>query len=243
MVEYQLLMQLNGGTSVQTVYIYLDDSGVLHKKQKYFVYAGYVFFGKNEKDKARREYKKLSDNIKNKLIDCQEVKSFGLAPKHKRSLTNVLKKYESLSVCVDIKRVYNNILENKMSIHRYKDYVLKRAIKAKFNQLIQNGRLNPNEDIHLILNIDEQPTSTNGFYDLKSSIFEELKNGVMNFDYGTIHKPILFANFEVDVFFRDSKNDYLIQAADILANSIWSSHVRAIPRMRNKINHIYLQLP
>lgn len=228
---------------MQTIYIYLDDSGVLHNNEKYFVYAGYLFFGKKERDDARRQYRTLSDKIKRSIDGCEEVKSYGLKPKHKRSLNRVLNKYESLSVCVDIKRVYDHILSEKKSIHRYKDYVLKRCIKGKFMELIRRGLLNPNEDVYLILNIDEQPTSTNGYYDLRSSILEELKYGIRNFDYGITHQPILYGNFNIDVFFRDSKRDYLIQASDILANSIWCSHVFRNPHLRNKTNHFYLQLP
>lgn len=227
---------------MKTIYMYFDDSGVFHKKERYFVYGGYVFFSKEERDKARREYRTLSDKIKAKL-ECDEVKSYGLKAKHKRSLNNVMKKYESLSVCINIRDIKEYILADKRSIHRFKDYALKRCIKAKFIQLIRDGLVNPDEDIHLIVNVDEQPTSTDGFYDLRSSIKEELRYGVGNFNYAVFHPPILNGDFEVDVYFRDSKNDYLIQAADILANSIWCSHKFKNPNLRNKLNHFYLQLP
>ncbi|MCM0627478.1 DUF3800 domain-containing protein [Lysinibacillus sp. OL1_EC] len=228
---------------MQTIYIYLDDSGVFHRNDRYFVYGGYLFLDKKEKDTARRKYRKLSDQIKATIDGCVEVKSFGLAAKHRRALYNVMKPYESLSVCVNTRRINKDIMSEKKSIHRFKDYALKRCIKSKFMDLIRKGKIDPNEDVNLIICIDEQGTATNGYYDLKSSIYEEFIHGVHNFDYSVFHKPILYGNLMIDVSYKTSISDYLIQASDIIANTIWHSHTHSKHQLRNKTNHFYLQLP
>lgn len=229
---------------LQTIFIYIDDSGVFHTNDRYFVYAGYLFLGREEKDNALRKYRTLSNKIKAKIDGCVEVKSYGLDFKNRRSLYNIMKSYESLSLCVNTKRVRKDIMKDKKSIHRFKDYALKRCIKGKFVDLIRRGMINPKEDVNLIINIDEQGTATNGYYDLRASIYEEFINGIQNFDYGTFHKPILFGNLNVQVNYRTSVSDYLIQASDIIANRIWCSHIQSKPKLRDKKgNHFYLQLP
>lgn len=178
------------------------------------------------------------------LNRTRELKACGLNIKYKRALFNILKSYESLSVCIDLQKVHKDIMSHKKSIHRYKDYALKRCIKGKMIDLINRRLLDPNEDITLIINIDEQTTASNGYYDLSSSIYEEFISGIYNFDYGVFHKPILFGNLKVHVYYKASIHDYLIQASDIIANRIWSSYVYSNPNLRNKTgNHYYLQLP
>ena len=62
---------------VQHLYYYFDDSGVLHNnsKEEYFVYAGYVFIGRENRDKASRKYKSLIRNIRNKTGMEVELKA------------------------------------------------------------------------------------------------------------------------------------------------------------------------
>lgn len=154
-----------------------------------------------------------------------------------------MKNEESVGLTVDISRVHNSILDDKKSIHRYKDYVLKRLVKNKMNDLIGRGLVDPYQDIKLRICVDEQGTATNGIYNFKESVYEELKTGISNFNYGTFYEPIVFGNFEIGVEYCDSKNNYLIQASDILANRIWVSFKIGDRGMRNIPNHMCLKLP
>lgn len=228
---------------LQQLYFYIDDSGVLHTNEDYFIYAGYVFLNAEDKDIAKRKYKTLADNIGKKLKINNELKSAQLAPKHKRALYNVLKHEHSLCVCVHNKDVYDNIMNNKQSRHRYKDYILKRAIKQRIIKLIQLGYVNPQEFVSLKIHIDEQLTATDGYYDLESTIYEELVKGINNFDYNTFYPPILKGGAKIKIKFLDSKNDYLIQASDVLANRFRASYILHNPKLRRKPNHCDLQFP
>lgn len=227
------------------VVFFFDDSGVLHKNEPsgYFVYAGYVFTDRETLDSAKRKYINANKKIKKSLNRTDELKAANLAPKHKRALFNSVSEFESVAVVVDISRVYNHILADKKSICRYKDYVLKRCVKNKLSELLSSGSLSKDEDIRIVIYIDEQLTATNGYYDLRDSIMEELKFGIVNFDYG-IHHPHLFdGDVQVEILYCDSSMNYLIQASDILANRIWTSYRTNNQKLREIDNHMVLTFP
>ena len=70
------------------------------------------------------------------------------------------------------------------------------------------------------INIDEQTTKTNGYYNLKDSIVEELKYGTFNYNYGYVNKPIINSELEVNVCYQKSDKSYLIQASDLIAGTV-----------------------
>lgn len=135
----------------QEVIFFFDDSGVLHKNEPsgYFVYAGYVFTDRKELETARRKYIHSNKALKDSLNRIDELKAANLSAKHKRSLFNSVKIYDSVAVVVEISRVYDYILADKKSICRYKDYILKRCVKSKIKTLISNGDISKNDDIKI----------------------------------------------------------------------------------------------
>lgn len=217
---------------MQEIYFYLDDSGVLHRNanEQFFVYAGYVFLSHAEKDKALAAYRKASRTVN--PTPEQELKAHGTKGKTKRYLNSILRDYESLACIVDTKRIYPNILCNKKSIHRYKDYCLKRIAKAKLANLISQQKIDPTTPTILRFFIDNQPTSTDGIYNLRESIREELACGISNFDYGVFHAPIFTGSLTVTTSFCDSRYQPLIQAADIFANCVFTQR-----NYNPKLNH------
>jgi len=218
---------------------------VLHKNEKsgYFVYAGNVFIGKEAKDNAYRKYKATVQKLKKDLHMSGELKASRLFQKHRRTLFNALKYSESVSVAVKISKVYEYILNQSRSVCRFKDFVLKLCIKNKLQELLSRGLLQSDQDITIHVLVDEQLTSSNGYYTLKDSIFEELSVGIHNFNYGVTHSPIFFGKVTVDVQFCDSKTNFLIQASDILANRIWCSYKDNQPDLRKIDNHLDLTFP
>ncbi len=230
----------------QKVYFFFDDSGVLHRNEGsgYFVYGGFVFTSREELDSAKRKYINANKLIKAELNRTDELKAAGLGAKHKRSLYMSVREYESVSCSVRIAGVYNSILSDKKSICRYKDYVLKRCIKAKLKELIALGKISADKDITIEVNVDEQLTATDGYYSLRDSIMEELQHGIQNFDYGTFHNPVFNAEVKVHLKYCESKYNYLIQASDILANRIWASFCIPKKDLLDKIpNHLHLTFP
>lgn len=227
------------------VYFFFDDSGVLHKNEPsgFFVYAGYIFTSRKELDDAKRKYINANKKLKASRGICGELKASMLGPSQKRSLFNSIKEYESISAAVDISRVYDYILSDKKSRCRYKDYVLKICVKRKLNDLIARGILSHNDDVSILIYIDEQLTATNGYYDLRDSIMEELRHGIANFNYGVRHAALFTGDVRVSIEYCDSKNNYLIQASDIIANRIWTSYRVCNPKLREIPNHMALTFP
>lgn len=230
---------------MKNIYFYVDDSGVLHRhaKNQYFIYAGYCFLGKDHRENAHRKYRTVSDRIKRGLHLHCEVKTCRIKPKQKNKLYKIMRGYDSFSVAVKISEIRSYILNDKNSIHRYKDYVLKRIIKEEVKKLLFMGKIANNEEIHIHIFVDEQNTATNGIYGLGDSVQEELAKGISNFNYGTFYKPILHGKLFVDVTYCDSSKDYLIQASDILANRIWDSYYLNNEKLRSLDNHTSLILP
>lgn len=230
---------------LQEVFFFFDDSGVFHKNAPggYFVYAGYVFTSREELNDARRKYIHANKKLKKALGRTDELKACNIEIKHKRALFNSVKDFNSTAVVVDISRVYDYILSDKKSICRYKDYVLKRCVKNQLKRFIADGNIVKDKDVVINIYIDEQLTATNGYYDLRDSIMEELQHGIVNFDYGITHQHLFDANVKVNIEYCDSSHNYMIQASDILANRIWKSYVTNNRKLRKINNQTILTFP
>ncbi len=215
----------------QIICINIDDSGKLVDGEKVSIYAGLVFTSKQEKDKFITQYRSIVQDIKckyckkNILIcssnkSCPELKHNMLKPKHNRQLMNYIRKYSILSCIINNDKVYPNIKADTASRGRFLDYSLKLLIKQTVRGLIKENRIDPNLPIKLVINIDEQTTKTNGYYNLRDGIIEELKYGIYNYNYSSFHTPIVNSDLEVLVHYQKSEKSYLIQASDLVAGTV-----------------------
>lgn len=232
----------------QIISIYLDDSGVFTtgNNSRFFVYGGYSFTNDKDRLTAKSIYKKRVSEIRNSLglTNGDELKAAILSARHKRSLFETLKRYNTVDVAVDLGSVNSSILENKLAVHRYKDYVLKRLVKAEVERLIGSSEIDPYRPAELKVYIDQQHTSTDGYYTLSESISEELNHGIHNFNYGIFFPPLFKAPVKVSISFCDSSNNFLIQASDILANRIFTAYNYNLPKLTKDIpSHTHLDLP
>lgn len=216
---------------LQTIYINIDDSGKLVDSEKVSIYAGLVFTSKDEKDKFITQYRSIVQSIKCKYCKkdihicndnkyCPELKHSMLKPKHNRQLMNYIKNYSVLCCVINNDKVYPNIKHDTASRGRFLDYSLKLLIKQCVKGLIKENKINPNVPIKLVLNIDEQTTKTNGYYNLKDGIFEELKYGIYNYNYSITHTPIINSDLDVILHYQKSEKSYLIQSADLVAGTV-----------------------
>lgn len=228
---------------MKKISIFIDDSGVFHSNHNYFVYAGFCFISDEDKISAKRRYRSLNTRIRRANAIEGELKASTLERRHKNALFKVLKDEISFSVSVNLSSVRTGIMTDKKSRQRFKDYALKRVVKNLFKKLLEQGLISKNDDIELFVNIDQQGFATNGLYGLGDGILEELKYGITNFNYGTFYPPILEGKFVVHTKSCVSENDYLIQAADILANRIWNSYEKQLIKLRHIPNHTFLNLP
>lgn len=224
-------MEKINGIDKQIVYINIDDSGKLVDSEKVSIYAGLVFISKKEKDKFITQYRSIVKDIRCKYCkediticnsnkSCPELKHNMLKAKHNRQLMNYIKKYSILCCVINNDKVYPNIKFDTASRGRFLDYSLKLLIKQTIKGLIKENRINPNLPIKLVINIDEQTTKTNGYYNLKDGIIEELKYGIYNYNYGIYNTPIVNSELEVEVCYQKSEKSYLIQASDLIAGTV-----------------------
>lgn len=203
---------------MQDIYINLDDSGKLSNHELLSVYGGIVFFSKKEKDKFITEYRSIIDSIKYKYDS--EIKNINIHSGDKRRIMNYIKKYYTIALIIKNNEVYSYIKESKSSKGRFLDYSVRRLIKDMIKCLIKNKIINPKEDIIITLNIDEQSTKNNGYYNLKDGLLEELKYGVTNYNYARVFSPLIKGNLFIKLHYQDSKKSYQVQAADLLAGTI-----------------------
>lgn len=216
------------------IYILMDDSGKLNSNENLCIYGGLFFYSNKDYINFINKYKSIIDSIKcsycskditNCGQDCVEIKGTSkLKPKDKRRLFNLLKKQNNYGVFINNNRVYDKIMSDKAARGRYSDYAQKRIVKEIVLYSIRNKSIDSNKELSLNIKIDEAKTKSNGYYNLKDSIYEELVNGIINYDYSTIHKPLLTNGLKIKVRTFNSKYNFGIQGADIISHYLHSQY-------------------
>jgi len=216
------------------IFILMDDSGKINSNENSCIYGGLFFFSNTEYINFINKYKSIINNIKCSYCrknntdcnkDCTEIKgTTKLKPQDKRRLFNLLKKQNNYGVFINNKKLYNHIMNNKAARGRYSDYAQKRIIKEIVMYAINNNKINVNKEVSLNIKIDEAKTKSNGYYNLKDSIYEELVNGIINFDYSIIHKPILNKGLNLKVRNYNSKYHFGIQGADMISHYLHNQY-------------------
>ncbi len=259
MTEEQIKLDEETKTSntIQTIYIDMDDSGVLHLNDQFCIYGGVCFASKDERDTFVREYKKIVDTIKcyyckskeikpNCNHKCPEIKDTNITPKHKRWLFNLVKRQTNYAVIINNQKITSNKMETKQERGRFRDYCQRRIIKEILKFYIQKGNINPNNPVKLIIRIDQQGTSTDTNRQFVEDIKKELTIGHVNFNYQIKYSPILFSDLEVDLKYVLSHTHECIQASDFVAGetrrAMISQNVRPIHMQLEYLN-IRLLLP
>lgn len=217
-------------TDWQHIYIYMDDSGKISRFEDYAIFAGIVFSNNKMKSEFVNKYRQINREIHCKYCkqalpecnhDCPEVKAISIDNSDRRRIINLSKKHVTFGTVIMSKTIQTkDIFDRPQSKGRFNEYAQRRIIKKTMQYLISKKIVNPNKPVYLHLNIDKMPTKTNGYYTLQEGIREEFIYGIINFNYQRRFSPILFGDFEIDLRYKDSKTDFGIQMADILANTI-----------------------
>ena len=219
----------------QFVYISLDDSGKLTRKEEVSVYGGLVFLSKKEKDKFITQYRSIIKDIKGHYSTNQEIKNTSIKKSDKRRVMNYLKKYYVVGLVIKNNEIYDHIVDDKASKGRFIDYSMRRLIKEIIKALIKNKNIDSHQPIKMIINIDEQTTKSNGYYNLRSGIIEELKYGINNFNYASNINPIIHNDLDVQLQYQNSKYCYVVQAADLLAGTIRRTALDSMDKLNDLV--------
>lgn len=215
----------------QYIYICMDDSGVLSENEPYACFGGLVFTSKSTKDKFRKSYYKIVDDLKCGYCDqnmplcnrkCVEIKNLNLHSNHKRWIMNLIKKEYAYCVVIENRRVSKYVFESKESKNRFLDYAKKRVIKRVVEDLINKSIIDLNKPVFIEIECDQSNTATNGYFNsLRESVLSELKHGTVGDIWNGLSgfKPTLRELTDVSVTFHNSKTNTLVQAADLIAGS------------------------
>lgn len=225
------------------IYIYSDESGVFDNKHyEYFVYGGLIFLNKKDKNNTTNKYISVEKKIRQimNLSSDIEIKASFLHDniKYKRWLYNVLSKCYKFGVVIKQKEVYSSIYKTKESKRRHLDYAFKRALKDELLFLESNNVLTLTNIENVNIFVDEHTTATDGIYDLKESIINELKYGTYNMQFNTFYQPIIPSLKCLKLEFTDSKKSILVRASDIIANKIYSDMLKNRTIQQSLYNHI-----
>lgn len=212
----------------QEIFILIDDSGKFNINESSCIYGGLFFYSSNDYMNFINKYKSTiksircnycSQTIKSCNKECIEIKgTTKIKPEHNRRIFNLLKKQNNFGVFINNNKIYPNIINNKAARGRFTDYAQKRIIKEIILYSINNNKIDINKPINLYIKSDECSSKTNGYYNLKDSIYEELVNGIINYDYSIIHRPILKNTLTINYKTYNSQNHFGIQSADFIAH-------------------------
>lgn len=201
-------------------YIFLDDSGQLHYKYphgNYFIYGG-LLIKEQDLHGINKSYRNFIKNIKKQKGINGELKTVKMDIPTRRRMLKRLARYscEQVFVTVNIRNLVRLNFDNKKDVVRYKNYVIRRLI----DRLITTKKI-PDSCELIELNIDNQ----NIAHSAKDSLEDHLINFFNEENYYLIHKQYDTTSFRTDfkVFYKDSKTNYLLQAADLLANTMFNA--------------------
>ena len=228
------------------IYVYSDESGVFDKEHNdYFVFGGLILLGTEGKENWSRKYSSVEKTLRaNKGVAADyELKATQITNKEKGKLFRSLNGCYKFGVVIREKNVLDRIYLSKKDKQRYLDYAYKIAVKRAFENLVQDGIINPDEVDRLYFYVDEHTTATNGRYELEEALEQEFKLGTYNYRYDTYYPPIFKKMKDVQLEYCNSESKLLVRAADIVANKIFylaRNEKRKELRDIQNLNVIYL---
>lgn len=208
----------------------MDESGLLNSHERCVVYGGIFFVNEIGMKQFRKQYAMLIETMRCGYCkkrdecdhDCPEIKHVNTL--HKKNNLKRIRKYiskgELFFVSIDTTRIYPSIMEKHASRGRYKEYAQKLCVKQVCKSLIEQERIDPNQDVEILLMFDQDSSATDGYYKIEESIKVEFTHGLNKHDYGVSFGPIFRGDVQVVRQFCDSKKIELIQVADFVAGSV-----------------------
>ena len=189
------------------IYVYLDESGSIHKnsKTRYFAVGGY-FSLEQDKLKIKAKYKKENLKLKKeKEIDLNtEIKSYDMKEKEKIKIFNKIQNIDTFQGCVkvfDKQSMRKEIVDSNI----FFNYAVKVLIT---DCIIPSLDLQNNEPIEFIISIDNRNIRVGELNNLETYLKTE------------------FCLFEDDfkITYYDSKTNYGIQLADLIVNTFYNKY-------------------
>lgn len=190
------------------IYVYLDESGSIHKnsKTRYFAVGGY-FSLEQDKMKIKAKYKKENlklKKLKNIALDT-EIKSYDMEETEKIEIFNKIQDIDTFQGCVkvfDKQAMKKEIVDSNIFFNYAVKVLINDCIIPTLN--LQNGA----EPIEFIISIDNRNIRVGELNNLETYLKTE------------------FCIFDDDfkIKYYDSKTNYGIQLADLIVNTFYNRY-------------------
>ena len=205
------------------VFVYSDESGVFdYVHNPYYVFGGVMFLSKEAKDICARKYSKAEKDIRS-AVHCpnDEIKASTISNKHKGKLFRSLNQEFRFGVIIDENKINKTVFTEKKHKQRYLDYAYKIMFRRYLEFLIKSGTMSSRDEYHFHFFVDEHNTATDGKYELRESLEQELMYGTFNLNWQVFHPPVFSRKGTVELSFCNSEKVTLVRAADIIANHVY----------------------
>ena len=185
------------------IFIYLDESGSIHKnsKTRYFAVGGYFTF-EEEKIKIISKYKKINYKIKknNNIELNKELKSYDMNQKEKIEIFNNIQNIKTFNGCA---KVFDKENMQKEIVHS--NIFFNYAVKLLINDCIIPSLVHSNR-YEFILNIDNRNVGVGNLKNLENYLKTEF----------------CLENYNFQVTYYDSRTNFGIQLADLIVNTFYN---------------------
>ncbi len=206
------------------IYVYLDESGSIHKnsKTKYFAVGGYFTFLK-DKNKITSLYKKINKNIKVKkyITLDKEIKSYDMSDDEKNEIFSKIQDIDTFYGCVKIfekSSMRKEIVESNI----FFNYAVKLLFKDCIIPLLNLNQVNG--DIEFIVSVDNRNIRVGDLNNLEKYLKTEF----------------CLQNFDFKITYYDSSTNFGIQLADLIVNTFYNLYKNknivknVVPYLKNK---------
>ena len=208
------------------IYIYLDESGSIHKnsRTKYFAVGGYFAY-QQDKVKITSKYKKLNYILKrNKQIELtKEIKSFDMTDTEKIRILTSMQEFATFRGCAKVfqKEVMKKEIVASNLFFNY-------AVKLLIQDCILPYTLSYEMPIHFIISCDNRNIRVGDLKNLEDYLKTEF-----------CLEPIDF-----HLTYYDSRTNYGIQLADLIVNTFYNYYkdqkivANVIPYLEKRLYYV-----
>lgn len=206
------------------IFLYLDESGSIHKNSstKYFAVGGYFTF-LEDKNKITSKYKKLNKKIKeekNISLD-KEIKSYDMSDENK---INIFNEIQDIDTFYGIAKIFDKCHMRKEVVESniFFNYAVKLVIKDCIIPLLNVNQLN--EGLEFIMSIDNRNIRVGDLNNLETYLKTEF----------------CLDDFDFKVTYFDSAYNYGIQLADLTVNTFYNAYKdrkiveKVLPNLKRK---------
>ena len=206
------------------IYVYLDESGSIHKNShtKYFAVGGYFAF-QEDKNKVTSIYKKINKVIKDSrnIPLIKEIKSYDMTDEEKIDIFKQIQDIDTFYGCVKVfekDAMKKEIVESNI----FFNYAVKLLFKDCIVPLLNLNQMQDN--LEFIVSVDNR----------------NIRVGELNNLETYLKTEFCLDNFNFKITYYDSATNFGIQLADLIVNTFYNYYkdkkivAKVIPNLKKK---------